>query len=188
MTFYLRKIDYKIHWVEKPEWLKDDCIPANAITCTGRDIRTTDNTLSLWDIGNDKAKLRLALLASIAGKKEPHTADISYVILRDRELESDGLQIEISEPTSSKCKGVDNIHYDIIEMDHNCIISIAKIIRGKFLTADENFVNIYTLTDIALLYDEGVKKGWITDEDIPIKVRTWYKQEIERQELLQQSN
>lgn len=187
MTFYLRKIEHKICWAEIPEWLQDDCVPADVITHKGTDLRTKDNKLSLWDIGSDKAKVRLALLASISTRDRPYTDDVSYVIFEDRELECQGLQIKNSE-TDSKCKGVGNMHYDIIKMDHNCIVSIAKIIHSKINTADEQFVDIYTPTAIALLFDDGVREGWIDDRDISKPVRTWYKQEIERQELSQQSN
>ncbi len=96
-----------------------DDIPADAVT---GNLRTQDNTLSLWEVADDPGE---AVLALVCGKQRLDTLD---VVMLDKELvQSRGLEVveKLGEtPVSELAK----MHRDLVGLAYRSLGTVASIV------------------------------------------------------------
>lgn len=101
-----------------------DHLSADAITGC---LRTSDNTLSVWQFSNDE-EARRSLLALGASLSKIET--INYVTLNSEELEGDDLVIKSSLGQTAAVES-NSLHQDIINLDHSSLERVAIHVRKK---------------------------------------------------------
>jgi hypothetical protein len=122
----LRKIN-KAKWYKHPgvEWLPDGEIQADALV----DIRTTDNSLSVWQIDNNSNNLERvisALASTLDGLRQ-----IEFVLLEIDLLEKHGFQIIQTTGNTPDIDVNDLWHKDITKLSVFKLYELAHIINSK---------------------------------------------------------
>lgn len=99
-----------------------------------KDIETTKNSLSIWEIDDDKKDLErvIAALASNKNQIEP----FSYILFRKEELESAGIEVlQINGDTLDS--QINSRHWDIVELTGLKLIELAKILKNNSSNAGQ---------------------------------------------------
>jgi hypothetical protein len=126
VTFVLRKIN-KAKWYKHPgvEWLPDGEIQADALV----DIRTMDNTLSVWQIDSNSDNLGrvVSALASMLDRVQ----EFDFVLLEPELLEKQGFQLIQSNGITPDMSVNVTWHYDIIELSVSKLYKFAQIINSQ---------------------------------------------------------
>lgn len=99
------------------------------------DIKTANNTLSLWQVQDSPAQEELEDFTVISTLGRESIDKVSYICISDQELQSQGLEIRNDNPN---CKYLNNDktdfinhHFDIINIDCYQYQKIADLIRSK---------------------------------------------------------
>jgi hypothetical protein len=158
MTLILRFLkDTKIYdkFISKgsPDWLTMNDVEADFF----RDIGTNNNSLSLWEIDDQKTTLN-RIVAAYASKKNTVQA-VSYILIDKSELDKSGLK-------QKKTKGdtpdnaINKDHISLIELTALKLMDLAKLIKNNASTAKE-----INNPDVAVLINESISNGFIKIND-----------------------
>ncbi|WP_448145329.1 hypothetical protein [Pseudomonas silesiensis] len=138
-----------------------DYISADAVTGC---LRTTGNTLSVWKTESEEeyAQSVLALLASLTSMD---TIDI--VCLGAEELKEKDLVLAETEG-DTRAKGLENLHRDIINLDHGALKSVAEMVKSK--VASNKSVRLRK-QEIKAILKKAVADGVVDIDTLPDKIR-----------------
>ncbi|MBM0283432.1 hypothetical protein [Pseudomonas chlororaphis] len=136
-------------------------ISADAVTGC---LRTSENTLSVWK-NESEVEYDQSVLALLASLTSMETIDI--VRLGVEELEQKNLELAETEG-DTRAKGLENLHRDIINLDHAALKSVAEIVKAKVA---ENKSIRFRKPDIKVILNKAVAEGVIDIDLLPDKVR-----------------
>ena len=154
MSYFVRKF-------AKPKWTRTAIndnpfdIPSDVI-CS--DLKTADNTLSVWEI-EDETKLEDAVLAITSGGDRLDTIDIIWI--EKREIEMKGVSYKQS-PGDTPIKQFVDTHVDLCQLSYYKIGLVAESISEK--VARDVQIKRYTQTDLKKIYKSAISNG-IIDKD-----------------------
>lgn len=123
MAFFVRKIS-------RNKWPSNMCdindLSADAIS----DLRTTNNTLSIWRVDSED-ELEHAILALAASSKVSRIENMSIVWIDEKELEKYGIKISDKEPGDTVVDDLKRTHRDICDVTYKSLGDIARIILSE---------------------------------------------------------
>lgn len=152
----LRITRSKLLWEEDSElksWLVPGDFPADPVT----DLRTKDNSLSIWILSDDKKELNRCLSAFAAEKNR--VDKIEYFLFDDTLIEKLNLKIHIEE-SNLKDKEMNLLHRNIIELSINSLITLTKNI---FANCEPGRI---LKNDVGELIKESIVNGWINKSSL----------------------
>ncbi len=130
MQYFARKIS-RPKWEVKP-FMNPDEISADAITSC---LRTTNNTLSLWECSTREDHISEVILAIVTSMDRIDR--IHIILLRRDELEADGLTL-ISNPGNTPIVDLRDRHVDVVNLEMKKLCSIARK-RATNVRNDQDF-------------------------------------------------
>lgn len=144
--------------INKAKWKKDEDgdVMADAITHC---LKTTKNTLSVWEIQSEE-ELNNAVLALVSNADHPDTIDI--VLLDEAYLINEKLKIEKT-PGITKVESLKDTHKDIIELTYSKLGIVKNIISEK---VDNNSDIRFTKRQLIKILKDAIKDGIIKKEDL----------------------
>lgn len=123
---YLRKIK-KNNWYGELPWLKDSDIQADSLN----DLRTTDNELSVFSIGEDDSLIE-RIVSALASKCD-YVTKIDFVLINDEDLDSADIK-KSQTPGDTPDEFVNKLHYSLSELSLNKVVSLADKINTRTKT------------------------------------------------------
>lgn len=126
MAFILRKIR-KAKWYKHDNipWLGEDELQADALA----DLITTDISLSVWYIEDDRSNLN-QVVAALAATSD-HISNLDFALLESRVLSDVGIKI-IKTPGLSPDDNANILwHYDLAELSSTKLMRLAEMIRRE---------------------------------------------------------
>lgn len=111
MSFLLRTVT-RGRWFKKPStfpWLSENDIHADPVT----DLRTSDNTLSVFKVDEDKGNLRRVAIALAATRE--HTDVLDYMLFEERLVADLRIKLELLEGDTPD-KVVNSRHVQLVEL------------------------------------------------------------------------
>jgi hypothetical protein len=151
MAYLVRKIaPAKWSGVQSLETLSADALTA--------DLRTTDNTLSLWAIGS-KDELSDAVLALAVSKQAKKIEKMDLVLIPEETLLSKQLSIRAS-PGDTFAEGLSDMHREVVGLKYPSLGVFAQIIIDLL---SKNALATITKTDV-----ENIVKAAYNDKTIDI--------------------
>lgn len=157
-----------IRIINRPYWPNEDEINsgveigelnANTITI---DLRSKDNTLSLWRVDNEDE----AVLAIASGLNKLN--DIFTLKLDEKALEDSGLRLE-NEKGNTIVKDINKFHYNIKDVTYNRLGQVSNIIIES-LKNDDNLKS-YIIDDIIIILRKAIEEGRIKEKSLHENVR-----------------
>ena len=128
---FVRIISNTKKWTRLGNDSKSKNLPADCFN----DLKTTQNTLSLWKIDSTDSADICEQLVAVGAAGRSKIDKIVFVELSEQELEEKKLTLQQDNP---QCDYLNpdksdfiNRHYDIIEIDHNDLFNVAEIIMNK---------------------------------------------------------
>lgn len=125
MAFLVRK-------VARAKWPEELCnttdIPGDAIA----DLRTTNNTLSLWRIESED-ELEKAALALSASSKTERIENVSLVWIPEKDFEEKGLVLDKSSAGDTVISDLVNTHCDLCDLSYGSLGTVASTIMKGIL-------------------------------------------------------
>jgi hypothetical protein len=165
MTLALRFINSDLNWEITPEdkmWLLDDEIPADPLS----DLKTKNNTLSVYFINDDKADLTRCVSAYASARDK--IVEIHCVIFDVRIVQELKIEIHQSEGNLSD-EYVNKIHRNLIQLSSQKLVNLAiRIIN-------ENETYEFTRDQVYRLIHESLEKNWLDPNKIPDKLKSEYE-------------
>ncbi len=162
MPLLLREIR-KSKWYKNSDvqWLREDELQADALG----DIRTSNNTLSVWQIADDRRNLDAVIAALAAGKNTASNFDFA-LFTEAAVLEKN---IKIAEtPGTTLDVGVNGFHRELTELSAGRLQALAQIIQR--VAARERIVEPKVLNLIATAIREGRIKTEVLSPNIKDKL------------------
>lgn len=135
MGYLVRMINKEQNWAQYQQEIPAiDQINADSIS----ELATTDNCVSTWYI-DTKEDINQAVLALTSGFR--NLDSIKLVVLNMDSLKQYGLVAKQSEETAfTKAKGYEKYHYDIIDLNHHSLGSLAQFIMKTL--HDNGVINV----------------------------------------------
>lgn len=134
MGYYVRKISLS-KWPKPPSFEEFDIhsLRADAIA----DIRTIDDSLSLWSIPSESsADINEAVLALATSINQSSFDKIDVVVFSDEDILANGFQLEIAEGdtavTDLKCT-----HRNIVGLTYDSLTNVIKMISKKTIAGHQ---------------------------------------------------
>lgn len=152
--FAARKFS-RAKWV-KPSFIKDDDIPADAITLC---LKTADNKLSLWDCTEQKLSIEDVVLALATGLKVDKLEKMHVIAFQKDELHAAGLTLVSSDGETQVVDMVDR-HMDLVELTLSKLANLAKIMANQIDT--ERHCHSFTRKEVAKILNDSIVAGRIT--------------------------
>lgn len=126
MAYLLRKLDNKRHWDKSPHeneaWLNDDVARADAL----RNLRTTDNSLSMFRIDESEHQVERVLAALASTSTKGHIDPVDYACIKESEIINIGVKLhDVLGDTPDDF--VNSLHVDLIELTSDKISELAKL-------------------------------------------------------------
>jgi hypothetical protein len=115
----LRKIT-KPKWFDTP-WLPAGEVPADALV----DLRTQQNTLSVWRVDPGEANLS-AVIAALASNQTTRVDKFDYVLLDDEVVTGLGIQCVKTEGDSPHLDANSTWHFDLVELTATKVVGLAR--------------------------------------------------------------
>lgn len=147
---YLLRVVRKAWWYpsERPAWLPAGEVPAT----TFEDLTTDANTLSVWEIDNERRNLDI-VIAGLAAKRDA-ASNFDYVLLDRARVEAIPVEVQKSEGESQDQAANATWHHDMVHLTGRQLAAFAQLI------ADES-PNIQRLNEkkVIRLIAESVRKG-----------------------------
>ena len=124
MPFVLRKVS-KSRWYreQKIPWLADDDVPADAL----KDLATSDNALSVWQVDDDKSNLDRVITALAATCHS--STNIDYAMVDRQRLESVNLSIKHLPGDTPDEEANKHWHHDVVELSGLKLVDLARAFR-----------------------------------------------------------
>ncbi|MBN2238176.1 MAG: hypothetical protein JW712_00240 [Dehalococcoidales bacterium] len=124
MPYFLRALYSNIKWekTQYSSWLKEDELPS----CVIRDLRADDNSLSLWEIDDDKSNL-LNVVSALAAQRKSIKNDFDYALLESHILD------EVSFNPTKKSgitpyTSINTFHRDVPNLSINNVVYFAYLL------------------------------------------------------------
>lgn len=140
---------------------KESSLPADCFF----DIKTTKNTLSLWKIEGDEQNFNQFVVISTLGRAS--LSKISYVLIKEEDIEAQGLQYMHDMPGCPYINENDtefiSHHYDIINISQDEYLKIANIIISKI---ENKQIHIMSLEEVKNVVKQLTEKGLIYTEKL----------------------
>lgn len=126
MAQFLRTVR-KAKWIRNPKlgWLGPQDIQADALG----DLRSTDNSLSLYIVNDDSEEEKLRVAAALALTRD-HIANVDFVLVEEQFLASIKVKVEVVDGETPD-DYVNKLHRDLSELSASQIYEIAKEIARK---------------------------------------------------------
>lgn len=124
MAYFLRKIRGNI-W--SAITTKEDNFPADPLA----DLNTSNNRLSIFSVEKRNSKQIEYIIAGLASNRN-NLDKLSYALIKDTELNTNGFAIEKS-LGDTPCTKANEIHFEIIDLTAEKLVSFAKIINKSKL-------------------------------------------------------
>lgn len=173
MSFLVRKIT-KSKWsddlckqISKTEDIK--CIPADAITSC---LRTTKNTLSLWEIKLED-HLEEAALALITCADRIENIDLIYI--DSSIIEEMGFTIDKDSPGNTVVEDLKKTHRDLCKLDYSKIGDFALIV-AKSISYSK--YKRFTKKQLIHIIKEAINKGRLNLNDLNEKMQEDIKKHL----------
>jgi hypothetical protein len=156
MSYLVRKIA-RAKW-SPPTGIEDNPfdIPADAIA---NDLKTSANTLSVWEIEDEKS-LDNAVLAIASGGNQLDAIDIVWI--EKQEIEQKGVDYQLS-PGITPIEYLINTHIDLTKLTYFKIGLIAETI---FNTISNGKIKRYTKGEIKKLINTAIQDGLVKKEQL----------------------
>lgn len=159
-------------WIcSKPSWLRKGEIPADPIF----GLRTQNNTLSVWLVDNNTARIRQITVALAVGKQK--LQEFEYVLLDSKTVTDIGIK---TLPTKGKSPDheLNKNHLDLIEISAQKLLKLAETLLEKVWQEDTSCINRIQRKTVARYIIESIGEGRIDSESVNPKVLTKAKQEL----------
>lgn len=159
MPLLLREIR-KAKWYKNAEvtWLGSDELQADALG----DLRTANNTLSVWEIADDRANLNAVIAAIAAGKNTAGNFDFA-LFTTTAVLEK---KIKITEERGKTLdEGVNGFHRDLTELSMAKLLALAEIIHRQ--ATRERVIE----PDVLALIETAIEDGRIKRDSVSQYIR-----------------
>lgn len=159
MSLLVRKIN-------KAKWMQNDVrsaenVSADAIT---NDLKTTDNTLSAWQVAGAEA-IEDAVLAIVSSHEHLDTIDV--VCLDPSSLESNGIMLQ-SNPGGTPVRDLIDRHIHICDLTYRTLGTVAEqIVHALKEGKDER----YTKGKIKKLLTGAINRGCLQKDDLHESLR-----------------
>ncbi|MBD3267527.1 hypothetical protein GF373_12740 [bacterium] len=154
MTFVIRKIEIN-KWMQTPI-LQGQSPSADAITNC---MKTTNNTLSLWDI-QDENEVEDAVLAIASQLDHLDTFDI--LVIEKSLIQEKALSLKSTEG-KTPYKDFSNRHIDVANLDLDSLGRMAKVIIESIR---QNRQKRFTTSNLKRILADGIIQGKIQKTDI----------------------
>jgi len=156
MTLVLRIIRKSSWYTEGHPWLPNNALPADPVT----DLRTIDNSLSVWEIDEDRSNLQ-RIVTALAGNRD-RIEKIDCVIFAKRTIADVSIKTKKSKGGTSD-EGVNGWHLDLVEISAKKLLSLAKTIY------DQGERKRILGKKIEELLGDGIKSGQIDPAKLRLK-------------------
>lgn len=159
MPIFIRKIN-RAKWPELP--IKENAIPsADAITGC---LRTSKNTLSLWEIDND-TELMEAVLAIVSQSEKADTIDV--IMIDPDAIKSIDIHYAQTDGVTAYGKYADR-HFDLIDLDYNSLGCFASIVIKALVENKSKRILRKEIKDLLL---KGIEERKIDPDTLKEKMR-----------------
>jgi len=128
------------------KWLGDDELQADALG----DIRTSDNSLSVWEIADDRTNLD-AIIAAIAAGRDT-AANFDFALFTATAVLETNIKI-IEEPGKTFDEGVNGFHRELTELTTAKLLALAEIIQRQ--ATRERLIEPKVVAMIATAIEDG---------------------------------
>lgn len=161
-----------IRIINRPYWPKEDeinigvdiqNIEARTIT---QDLKTKDNTLSLWYVSNEDDAV-LAIVSCAQKIEDIHTLKIN-----DDIIENSGLEIE-NKLGKTIVEDLNEFHFNIKNLTYKKLADVSNIIIES-LKNEKNFKS-YTRDDIIRILRKAIEEGRIKEKSLAPRIREQIK-------------
>ncbi|MBR3888670.1 MAG: hypothetical protein IKJ32_06185 [Clostridia bacterium] len=168
MANYIRVIN-RAYWPSEDEISKGiniDEIGANTIT---QELKTKDNTLSLWAVENPEDVV-LAMISNASRIDDMYTLKIEDDILYAKKLNV------VNDHANSRIKELNEFHYNIRDLNYKKLADVA----GAIIEAlrEETNLEVFTKKDIIMILKKAIIEKRVAIQDLHKKIR----EEIEKYE------
>lgn len=161
MPNYIRVIN-RAYWPEDGDINKGiniEDLGANTIT---QELKTKDNTLSLWAVDNTEDVV-LAMVSNANRIDDMYTLRIEDEILEGSDLEI------INEHGNSKIKDLNKFHYNIINLNYKKLADVSKVII-EALKKDDN-LEMYLKKDIIQILKKAILEKRLNPKTLHPNIR-----------------
>jgi hypothetical protein len=149
---------------EKPSFIQDDDIPADAVTGC---LRIIDNKLSFWECTHDSLSIEEVVLALATGPKYD-TPDKMHIVVVDREdLLAEGLCL-VNSPGDTAVVELRSRHLDMTELTLVKLVKLARITDRKVKT-DAN-CHLFTRMQVARIIKGAISHRRIKPDELHPKL------------------
>ncbi|GAB5494644.1 MAG: hypothetical protein Phog2KO_48590 [Phototrophicaceae bacterium] len=162
MPYIFRKIRQS-RWLERDFlWLEHNEIPSDPLA----DFTTKQGALSIYVLTNSETETITRVAAAIASTSSS-LSNLDYVVIEVEELDQFDFMIE-SKPATTPDDDVNNMHYDIINLSAQKLVSLTKLFWNNF--SQENFGRIPEQIILEQIIF-GISQGYMNKQKIKIKSR-----------------
>ena len=121
MLFRVLNKKLKWMWEEPITWLDDGDIPADPLN----NLATSDNTLSVYEVNNDRWRIERVAAAMVAGRNKS-IDDIEFIAFDQSILDEVGIVLDPTKRGTTCDKEVNLWHRDMIEISATKLVAFAK--------------------------------------------------------------
>jgi hypothetical protein len=156
-------MSYLVRKITRAKWSLDNGIvdnpfdiPADAIVL---DLKTTSNTLSVWEV-QDEQSLDNAVLAIVSGGNQLDTIDVVWI--EKNEIERKGVEYQSSKGITPIEHLVDT-HIDLMKLNYFKMGLVAETITN---TIADSKIKRYTKGEIKKLLNSAIESGSVKIEQL----------------------
>ena len=154
---------------EKPSYVKNDDIPADAVTIC---LKTTNNKLSLWECVTENNSIEEVVLALTTGTKVTHIEKMHIIALPQDAIKNAQLVLDKSEGDTLVDELRDR-HVDLIELTLSKLTTIANMMASQIQR--EIHCHSFTRKQVAKILNSSVEAGKISVEKLNSKIQEQLK-------------
>lgn len=158
MPFLFRAVK-KNRWdlEESSDWVAEGDVPADWIT----DLKTSNNTLSVWLVDDEKTNLE-RIIAAFATTRD-RIAQVEYILFDPKLLIPIDIEIQKIHGNSAD-EGANDFHHDLVKLSGTKLINLAKMIAENC-----EFVRVYP-KEVLQLIRASVDAGKIDKRGLPKEI------------------
>ena len=153
MAFYVRKIS-RAKWPDQPCDIKE--LRSDAVS----DIRTQNDSLSVWKIDNID-ELDEAVLALAGSSKSECIETVSVIWIEDSELKGLNISIDDSEPGDTIVLAKEMDHRNLVKLTYHKMGDISKVIMKEIA---DNHYKRYTKGTLKAIFGKAYRENRINKE------------------------
>ena len=157
MPYFIRAINRE-NWPEPEDNATAHDLDADALN----DLKTQDNTLSVWYAENDD-ELRKAIVAYLASMdKWVELEEVDFIVIDVKDIEDAGIKLEKT-PNFTYIQDYQEMHRDLAELKYDSIEQLADIVIKSINNRQDKIVDRGMIEE---LFSEVVKSGKLQSTDI----------------------